>query len=239
MLAFRLALGLLASLVFASAALAAEVRGRAIDVDLAKKQLQLARPLPRGGPTMLVLDANTRVLFGKEIGTLADVPTGRRVLVVYEEKDGKALATTIRVPGKLFRRPGAPSVAPTVARGGAPAAIPGGITGTLRRVAPTERELVLIGPGAGGPETETIVAVPEKVRPTRDAKAIRFDELREGETATVGVEKKEGRWVATAVHVGAAPAAAAPAQTGDVVRRVRFGLWVADQLLKQMDQPKK
>jgi hypothetical protein len=109
------------------------------------------------------------------------------------------------------------------------------VEGVLRRVAYTEREVVVIGPGAKGPETETIVAVPAKARVTRDGKAITFNDLREDEKATVLVERRDGRWVATALQAGTAPAAARPRQA-DLASRIRLALWLADKVLRQMER---
>jgi hypothetical protein len=228
MRAHRSALVLLAGLGLCGAATGAEVRGRVVEVDLAKKQVQLARPVPRGGPTLLLVDADTRVLFGKKAADVADVPKGRRVRIFYEESDGKAVAKVIRVPGRRPARPAPPPAGPPPKGTG--------VTGTLRRVAYTERELVVVGPGPKGAETETIVRVPEKVRPTRDGKAISFNDLREGEQATVFVERRDGRAVATAIQIGAAPAAR---PRSDILRRVRLGLRLAERVLEQMDRPKK
>jgi hypothetical protein len=122
---------------------------------------------------------------------------------------------------------GRPPTPPAPADGGA-------LTGTLRRVAITDREIVVVGPGAKGPETETTVTVPETAKVTRDGRAIEFAELKEGEVVAVTAEKKDGRWTAKAIQSGAAP----PSSESNVVPRVRLILRIVDGILQQMEQKK-
>ena len=98
----------------------------------------------------------------------------------------------------------------------------------------TDREVVVVGPGAKGPETETTIAVPETARVLRDGKAIPFDELKEGEGVTVSVEKHDGRLTAKSLQVGVAVAQPAPAS--NVVPRVRMILRIVDGILQQMEK---
>jgi hypothetical protein len=219
----RLLLSLAVSLVASSALCAAEVRGVIASVDVKRHELVLDKVRPKMPAQAFTLDDKTQVLFGRGAGTLNDLPVGRHVRVEFEERDGKLVVTAIHVNG----RPPAPPAAPADA---------GALTGTLRRVAVTDREIVVVGPGAKGPETETTVAVPESAKVTRDGKSVALGELTEGESVAVTAEKKDGRWTATAIRAGAG--AAAPAPQSNVVPRVRLILRIVDGILQQMEQKK-
>jgi hypothetical protein len=186
---------------------AAEVRGIIANVDLKKGELVLDKV----------------VLYGKESGTLKDLPVGRQASVEFEERDSRRVVTAVHVNG---RPPAVKMVADNST-----------MSGTLRRVALTDREIVVIGPGAKGPETETTLAVPESARVLRDGKAIPFDELKEGEKVAVTAEKRAGHWTANAVQVGMVVAAPA-AKESNVVPRIRLLLRIADRILQQMDKDK-
>jgi hypothetical protein len=221
----RFSLALVLGLACGAAVCADEVRGRIVGVDLDKHQVRVeGRGRFRGQTLTLLLDDKTQVSFGSHAASPADLTADRRARVVYEDRDGKKVATSIRVLGAAPARPAA-------------AADPNTITGTLQRVAPTERELVVVGPGAKGPETETTVTVPEGVKITKGDKTLTIDVLKEGEQVTVKVDRRDGRPTAVSVHVGPLPAAA---QRSDVIPRVRMALQIADMILQQMEQkPKK
>jgi hypothetical protein len=221
----RFAFALVLGLACGAAASADEVRGRIVGVDLDKHQVRIeGRARARGQTLTLLLDDKTQVMFGSQAATVADLTAGRRARVVYEERDGKMVATAIRVLGAAPARPAA-------------AADPNTVTGLLLRVAPTERELVVVRPGAKGPETETTVAVPEGVKILKGDKTLTIDVLKEGEQVTVKVDRRAGRPVAVSVQVGPLPAAA---QRSDLIPRVRMALQIADMILQQMEQkPKK
>jgi hypothetical protein len=222
MKATRIVTGLLAMLVVPAALTAAEVRGVIASVDLKRGELVLDKVMPRMAETTYVINDKTQVLYGKEMGTLKDLPIGRRTNVEFEERDGKRVVTLLQVHG------GRPAVKVSV-----DASV---VTGTLRRVAVTDREIVVVGPGAKGAETETTIVVPEAARVLRDGKAIAFDELKEGEGVTVNVEKRDGRLSAKTLQVGVA---SAPAKPSNVVPRVRLILRIVDGILKQMEERNK
>jgi hypothetical protein len=227
MVATRFTLGLLAGLACALTAAAAEVRGRIVRVDLDKNELQLeARRPVRGQSLTLTLGPKTEVLFGKQAGALTDLAANRRARIVYEDRDGRPFAQVIHVLGPRPAR--TPARTPARADGNA-------VTGVLRRVALTDREVVVIGPGARGPETETTVAVPEGARITRGDKVIAFDALKEGEQVKVLVERKGGGMVAVSIHVGPGEP---PAMRGraDLIPRLRRALQAADAILEQIEK---
>jgi Cu/Ag efflux protein CusF len=202
---------------------AAEVRGVIANVDLKKGELVLDKVKPRTANTTYAVTDKTEVLYGKVAGTLKDLPTGRQVNVEFTESDGKRVVSRIQVHG----RP------PVAAKAVVDDSMVGG---TLRRVALTDCEIVVVGPGAKGAETETTIAVPETARVLRDGKAIPFEELKEGESVTVTVEKHEGRLSAKTLQVGVAAAPAA--KESNVVPRLRLVLRLVDGILRQMDERK-
>jgi hypothetical protein len=234
MKASRFALGLLAGLALAGPAAAEEVRGVVERVDAEKKELLLegrGRGV-RGEVLDFALAADVEVLFGDGPGALADLAPGKVVRVRFVERDGREVAVSIFVRG---RRPSAP---PPPAGGPAPA---GGdaLTGVLQRVSPSDREVVVVGPGSKGPETETTLAVPEDAKILRGDKPIAFDDLKEGLQASVRVEKRDGRPTAASIQVGPGGPAPAGPEKGRVIPRLRKLLQLADQVLGQMERPDK
>jgi hypothetical protein len=217
----RFALGLVLGLTCGAAACADEVRGRIVGVDPDRHQLRIeGRGRFRGQTLTLQLDDKTQVSFGARAASVADLTADRRARVVYEDRDGKKVATSVRVLGP--RPASAPADANT-------------ITGTLQRVAPKERELVVVGPGAKGPRTETTVAVPEGVKILKGDKTLTIDVLKGGEQVTVKVDRLGGRPKAVSVHVGPPPTA----ERSDMIPRLRAALQIADLILKQMEQSQK
>ncbi len=231
---FLLAVAAGALLVPAGRAAAGEVRGVVAAVDPAKKELRVdGRGAARGTTLTFSLDDKTLVLFGPDRATPADLPVGRRVRVEFEEgPGGRRVARVVRAIG---RRP----VSRTAAAGPTPAPAAAGdvVTGVLQRVARTDREVVVIGPGAKGPETETTVAVTEGAKVFKDGKPASLEALKEGDPAAIRVERKGGR--ATALEVQAGPGAALSASPAPerrpVIPRLRQALHIADEVLRQLD----
>lgn len=219
MAAIRFVLALAAGLLFILPATAAELRGRITRVDLAKKEMVVEGVGRfRGEKLTVTLDPKTQVLFGARPAALEDLVSGRRALIRYEDRGGRSVARVVRVRGPL------PALAlrPLRAAGNA-------VAGKLLRVARTDREVVVGGMGPKG-ETETTVAVPEKVRITRNGKALTLDDLKEGELVTIRVEKRAGQLTAMSIQVGVAAAMTSP---GERIQRVRRVLKVIDTLLEQ------
>ena len=205
MTAPRFVLALLAGLAFAVAAPAATVRGIVTRVDPDKKVIELegrGRGV-RGATLTFALSADAQVMFGDQAGKLSDLEVGRRVRVEYEADGDRQVAQVIHVLGGP--RPAAATVAVPPANGDA-------VSGVLRHVGYSDREVIVVGLGAKGPDTETAVAVPESAKVVKDGKEATLDDLKEGDAATVQVEKKDGRASALSIQVGAG--AAAGGQTG-------------------------
>jgi hypothetical protein len=191
-------LTLLVTLLLASLAQANEVRGVISKVDLDKKEILLegrGRGV-RGVTLRLELDKDTRVVFGQTPAEPADLTPGKHVHVFYDLRGERSVALLIHTLGS-------PPARAAKANGEA-------VTGTLQRVARTDREIVVLGPGKDGPETETIFTVPENTKVTRGERTISLEELKEGEQVAVTGEKRGSRWTATAVQVGGKAPAANP-----------------------------
>ncbi len=216
-------LALLTVLASALPLSAADVVGVITGVDLDKKEVSIeGRGRARGKMLTLVLDADTQVLFGKQAATASDLVNGRRVNVEYEDRDGKQVARVLHVHGP---KPTASAV-PTDK---------GALTGILRRVALTDREIVVIGPGEKGKETETTVAVPETARIMKGGKAVSLEALKEDDPISVAAEKRDGRLTATTIQVGPG----GPAEKATVVPRIRIALKVIDAVLQQLEKPER
>jgi hypothetical protein len=213
-----------APLVLTGAALAAEVRGviSKVDVDRHEIVLEGRGRGARGFTFTFTVDRDTKILFGEDPGQLADLSAGKRVRVSFEHRRDQDVALLIQAHGS------------PPARGTTPAASGDAITGTLQRVALTEREIVVVGPGPKGPETETTLAVPDKAQVTRGDKAIAFDDLKEGEKVAVTAEKRDGRLSAVAIHAGGGPAPAAAAGKQARMQRVMQIVGQVLQILQQM-----
>jgi cold shock CspA family protein len=224
MSATRCTFALLTALVLVPTLPAAEIRGRIARLDLDKNELTIEPLLRRNPPMTLMIEKDTQVLFGQQAGTPADLAEGRRARVEYEMRDGRPVARMIRVVGAAPSRRSA--------------AVPSGegVVGILRRVALTDREIVVIGPGAKGPETETTLAVPEGTKILKDGKPIAFEDLKENETVLVQVEKRDGQMMAAQIQVGPVGAAAAPPQRQDAIPKIRRVLQLLDQVLGQMEK---
>jgi hypothetical protein len=206
------------ALTLAGPAAAGEIRGVINKVDPDKKELLLEGRGPRGrGQSLTIaLGPDTQNQVGSKAGTLADLTAGRRAHVFYETRDGRMVATRIRVPGTP-----AAAAPPAAARADANT-----VAGVLRRVALTDREIVVVGPAS-----EVTLAVPADVVITRDGKTIALEDLKEGEQVTVQDEVRNGRRVAKAIRIGAAPAVEEPKRD-----RVREILKMIDWFLQMRDR---
>jgi hypothetical protein len=182
-------------------------------------------------------DSQIRLGIGRGAGAFADLQPGEHVRVSFEVRDGRRVCLSMTVRG--LRTPAAPPAAPPNGSDRpAPAGDANTVAGSLIRVAVTEREIIVVSPGAGGVETETTLTVPEKVQITKDGKPVKLEDLKEGEQVTVKAEKQKGKMAAVSIQVGrAAPAAAAAApQRVDRIERLRMLLKVADWLLQQAQE---
>jgi hypothetical protein len=242
MTVFRIFLGLMTGLVLTATIVADEARGRIVQVDPDKKEIRLEMRRPQRGVLDVKIDAKTQILIGGQPAALKDLAPNRRIRVVFEQRDGKPVAQVIRSLGSL------PLAAPLGGRGlgegRQPAAGPvapkdgEGVTGMLQRISSADSEIVVVGPGAKGAETETTIAVPEQTAITRDGKKITLDDLKEGEAVTVKTELRKDKLTAVTIQVGAAAAAPPPAARPrrDLIPRLRQALKMADEMLREMEE---
>jgi hypothetical protein len=215
----------LAVLTLAGTLSAGEVRGVVVRVEKDRLVLEGRGAGMRGLTLAIDLDKECEVLFGRQAGALADLTLGRRVRVEVEVRGGRTVARVIHALGARPQPtiPAGPTDANTVA-------------GILQRIGFTDREIVVIGPGAKGPETETTVAVPKGVKIRKGETEIAFDALKEGEPVRVQTEKREGRLSAVAIQVGPGAAPAAMPERPNLLPRLRQALQMADKLLEQLEK---
>ena len=220
-------LSLLAVLGIGLAASAAEVRGIIIKVDAGKYELTLegrGRGV-RGKSLTFRLDPKAEIVAGTQPGKMADLVAGKRVRVVYEMQGNERVAVRITLPGEAI----APVTVPAPIGANA-------VAGTLRRVALTDREIVVISPGSkGGAEIETTIAVPDSAKITRDQQAIRLEDLREGMQVVVQTEKKDRQLIAKSIQIGAAAPLAPEAGRETRIERIRQILKMIDAALQRIE----
>jgi Domain of unknown function (DUF5666) len=221
-------LSLFAGLLLSMAASAAEVRGIILKVDTENQLTIEGRGLGvRGAIMTFQLDKDTQIQMGRKPATAADLSSGRRVRVTYEIQGHRRVALVITlVGGPLSSTPSA-------------AAPDGGssVSGILRRVNFTEREIVVVSPGKADGEVETTLSVPEDAKITRDQKAISFDDLKEGDQVLVQAEKHDGKLVAKSIQLGVVTNANTNAESGqNSIEKIRRALKLIDMLSQMMDQ---
>ena len=246
----------IALLVSATAGYAEEFRGRITKIDPARKEIVVeGRGPTRGVALGFVLNTETRILFGREPAKLEDLQVGDRVRLSYENRDRQRVALSVTDLSLLPRlaAPGnapAPSApadavpAPSAPAANAPTAPtlgPNMIAGRLARVGLTEKEIIVIGPGAqGAKETETTILIPSDVRISKDQKPLKLEELKEGEQVTVRTQKRDGHLVAAEIQSGGPATAAMPSTPPENARiqKIRQVLKMADWFLQQMEEQK-
>lgn len=241
MLTNRFTIALLALLAGTSFAAAEQVRGVVVKVDVDGGQLTIeARGAGvRGNVMQFTLGKDAQLFFlGSKAAALKDVPVGKNVQISYESQDGKKIAMLVRITAI---KPAEPAGKP-METGPKPRAVDANaLTGKLRRVALTEREIVLAMPGAGDKESYISLPVTADAKITRDDKAIKFDDLKEEETAVVKTEMRDGRKVAVALQTGKVSVESMESSPDEPSRiaRIRQILKIADTLLELAEKQDK
>jgi hypothetical protein len=232
-----------------------EFRGRITKVDSAKKEIVVeGRGSARGLGLGFAVTGDTKILFGREPAKFEDLQPGDRVRLHYENRNNQRVALSITDLSLLPRLPAGGNAPPE--RVPAPAEKSGGgktstppmlpantIAGRLARVGLTEKEIVIIGPGAQGTkETETTLLIPGDVKVTKDQKPLKLEELKEGEQVTIRTEKRDGHLVAAEIQTGGTTSAAMPppAPPSNLrIEKIRQALKIADWFLQQMEEQQK
>jgi hypothetical protein len=206
----HLGIALFTFLVVAGRQQAQEVRGVIIKVDPERKVLVLEGKNKgfKGEILHLKVRDDTEILIGRKPAKLSDLSSLRRVRVLFEPQGDELVA--IRISGinlgQLLSTLSAlsterPGPADTVTQK-APEDV-GPISGILRRVALTDREITLVRPGPSpNSEIETTLSVPQDVKVLRGQRPTRFEELKEGDQVSVTSEKRDGKLWAKSIEVG-------------------------------------
>jgi Cu/Ag efflux protein CusF len=238
--------------VSAVACYAEEFRGRITKIDPSKNEVIVeGRGSTRGLALGFAIGPDTRILFGREPAKLEDLQTGDRVRVYYENRNNRRTALSI-TDTSLRPKPtpaeGAPAASPPARNspaGNAPAAPPVGpdiVAGRLARVGLTEKEIVVVSPGAqGAKETESTLLIPADVKISKDQKPLKLEELKEGEQVTVRTQKRDGHLVAAEIQSGGTATAATPTPASPPsqrIEKIRQALKIADWFLQQMEEQK-
>jgi Cu/Ag efflux protein CusF len=233
----RMSLGLAVGLLLAAGVSADEARGRIVRIDADKKEIRLETRLPARGVLDLKIDAKTQIFIGGQPATLKDLAPNRRIRVVFQQRDGKAVAQVVRSLG-LLAPPPAERGTGVAERPIAPPKDGEGVAGVLRRISLAENEIVVVGPGPKGEKKETTIGVAEKTAILRDGKRIALSDLKEGETATVKTETNKGKLTATSIQLGQAAALPQPAAppASEARPRLRQVLKMADELLRELEE---
>jgi len=265
---------LVAALLFLlpAVATAGETRGVIAEVNLARKQLVVdARGIGiRGTLMVFTLGDNVAVTVGQQPARLTDLTPGKRVRVTYDVRNNQLVVTGIHsvdlggllqgvqqvIPALTSQQKSAPPPPAPPGEAGvqaqvAPAELPAaGLTGTLRRSAPTEREIIVATQGPAG-EQYAVFAVPDNARILRDGQPIAMEALRAEEPVVVRGAKRNGKLTAVTVQVGqvaqVAPEAAPPA-AGNLpmpgqppaapsrIGQIRRVLQIADGVLEMIEK---
>jgi hypothetical protein len=224
-------IALLAGLALAASVSAAEIRGVISKVDSENKEL-LIEGLGKAGKGMtftFVLNDDTRVLFGSNAGSLADLVVGKRTRVIFDDRDGKQTALVIR---PLYLQP--------KAKDGVAMAPANGSGGVLRLINSNDREIVVVGANPKGGESETTLHIPKDLKVQRGDKPTGFDDLKEGELLSFEADKKDGKFLAKSLRAGppdpnakSAPAMLPEDKKGEKAKKV---LEVLFKILEQMQR---
>jgi hypothetical protein len=204
-----------------STSAAAEIRGIVTRIDPAKNEVVIEGRGKgvRGLPVAFALAGDTEIVVDRKPGTLADLRPGARVRILYDMSDGRRVALAITAHGGT--KPDASVAMP---------ADENTVVGKLIRVALTDREIVILSPGQRE-EVETTLAVPESAEIKKDQKAIKLEDLKEGERVVVRTDKRDGKRIATSIQVGGV------APTRDRrIERLRQLLKLAEELLEKAER---
>jgi Cu/Ag efflux protein CusF len=247
MLARKYVLGLLAPMLIACSVHAEELRGVVIKADPSRKIFTIETrggKRVRGRVITFLVGNDTQILRGKDTAALADLSAGERVRVTFEDRGNGPVALMVRMHEPLSSILSAPGAAPAPNGPPPPQPLPADgantVSGVARRVALTDREIVVVRSDGKSGEMETTIEVPADAKITRDQKPARLEDIKEGQTISVQTQHKNGKVLAQSIEVGATRAAAAPPAAANPdrarVQRLRMILKMVDFYLQQMDR---
>jgi hypothetical protein len=213
--------GLMAGLLVAGTASAEEIRGVISKVDPVNKELLVEGKGKgaRGQTFRFALTADTRILFGSEAGAVADLLVDKRVHVTYDEQDGKRAALVIHAN---YPKP----------EGKVAVGTDGGLAGKVQLINRSDREIVIVGSG----DKETTLTLPETVKIDREGKSIGLEDLKEGERVAVDADKKDGKWVVRALHVGGSTAPASVPGKDEKAERREKAMKILEMVLQRLER---
>jgi hypothetical protein len=206
------------ALVLAGSGYAAEMRGVISKVDLEKNELILeGKGKARGHAYTFNLSKDTRVQFGSEQFTVADLAVNRKVVITFDERNTNHVALIIKVAGPKPE-------AKTPAGAEAPAA-------TVKLIALSEREIVVAAPSSQGGESEKTYVVPKDAKITRDDMPIQLEDIKEGDRVVVDAETHDGKDIVRSIRIGgkATTAKKKDMKPEDLMKWVRKFLQMAEQ----------
>jgi hypothetical protein len=198
-----LSIALSAVVAFATTALGEDVRGVIVKVEPDKKMLVLEGKSRgfKGKVLRLRVPDDTEILVARKPAKLADLASGKRARVLFEIQGNDQVALRITVTSSLsslLESMTGPPPEPSVKSAPSEAS---SVSGVLRRVSLTDREIVVISPGPSkNTEFETTFLVPDGTKIVRKQQSIRLDDLREGDQVTVSGEKQNGQLVAKSIE---------------------------------------
>jgi hypothetical protein len=198
---------LLALLLAGGAAFSEDVHGVIVKVDSANKELVLeGRHRPFKGIVLhLKLRDDTEILVGQKPGKIEDLVIGKHARVLFETRGNEQVILRVKMSAGLqalqaLLAPESPEPPASVIQKSPQDG--SSVSGVLRRVSLTDREIVVIGAGAARKsEVETTFVVPENVKISRQQAVLRFEDLREGQQVAVSGEKRDGQLEAKTIEV--------------------------------------
>lgn len=195
-------------------------------VDNEKNEVIVEIRGPAGRTLSVIVGKTTQVSIGKPAGA-ANLPAPRQGVQVRVDLpcgpcgNGTSIVNVQVNPTTNGSKPapGAQNTNPAPPPKGDPAEVlpvptptdgVSSVTGTLRRIGLTDREITVANLGRNGQEKYTTITVPEKALIARNGKTIKLEELKDEEGVTVRMETRDGKNTAVSIQAGSAPLPSQP-----------------------------
>lgn len=212
------------ALVLAGTGYAAEMRGVISKVDLEKNELILeGKGKARGHAYTFNLNKDTRVLFGSEQFTVADLAVNRKVVITFDERNNNvALIIKVAGPKPESKTPAGAEASPA----------------TVKLIALSVREIVVAAPSSQGGESEKTYVVPKNAKITRNDMPIQLEDIKEGDRVVVDAEIHDGKDIVRSIRIGgkATTAKKKDMKPEDLMKWVRTFLQMAEQARQNRQQ---